>query len=169
MTGRPALIVALAGLMLLTGCQGGPGPLTSRYTTLGSLKTSVSQLEFQNEQLAKQVAELKSENRHFGDRLVQEEAENGDLAARLDDARNVLGQRGGDEPATTKVRRSGNTKRKPPAAAIPGRIEPSDDPDGKDVGLSDPPPRSRVAARPPRDDRWLPVARGLGSGRSAFQ
>lgn len=181
MNGRLSLIVIapLAGLVGLTlpGCQS-PGPLFSRQVTLGSLKTSVSQLEFRNEQLSKQVATLKSENRRIEDRLVQEEADNGDLAARLDDARNLLGDRGMDirtgsrssddaSPPTT-VRRSKST-RKPPAASIPGRIEPARDSEGDDVGLTDPPARGRTAARQPSDRRWLPVARGLGVGQSAIK
>jgi len=176
MLGRTLLIVVLAGLA--TGCQG-TGPILSRQTTMGTLKTTVSQLEFKNDQLQKQVAVLKSENRHFEDRLVQEQAENDDLATRLDNAKGLLGQRGGagdmrtgsrsrvdddpvDEPPPPKAR-SSNSRRKPPAASIPGRIEPAHDSD--DVGLSDePPPRSRLAAsRRPREERWLPVARGLGT------
>lgn len=176
MLGRTLLIVVFAGLA--TGCQGS-GPILSRQTTMGTLKTTVSQLEFQNEQLQKQVAELKSENRHYEDRLVQEQTENDDLATRLDNAKSLLGQRSGagdvrtgsrsrseddpvDEPSPPKVRRS-NSRRKPPAASIPGRIEPSRDSD--DVSLSDDPPtRSRMtASRRPREERWLPVARGLGT------
>lgn len=184
MNGRLSLLVIapLAGLVGLTlpGCQS-PGPLFSRQVTLGSLKTSVSQLEFRNEQLSKQVATLKSENRRIEDRLVQEEADNGDLAARLDDARNLLGERGVNirtgartddlseqSPSSSKVRRSKST-RKPPAASIPGRIEPARDFEGDDVGLADPPARSRTVARQPRDQRWLPVARGLAVGQSAVK
>ena len=177
MLGRTLLIVALAGLA--TGCQG-TGPILSRQTTLGTLKTTVSQLEFKNDSLEKQVAELKSENRHFEDRLVQEQAETDDLATRLDNTKSLLGQRGGandvrtgsrsrteddlsdDPPPASKARRSSG-RRKPPAASIPGRILPSKDAD--DVSYSDDPPTSsRVAsARRPREERWLPVARGLGT------
>ncbi len=173
---RTLPIVVLAGLA--AGCQG-TGPILSRQTTVGTLKTSVSQLEFRNDQLEKQVTELKSENRHYEDRLVQEQTEADNLATQLDDMKGRSGQKDGpvdlrtgsrsravDDPAEEtpqpKARRS-NGRRKPPAVSIPGRIEPARDPD--DVGLSDDPPtRSRVAsARRPREERWLPVARGLGA------
>ena len=174
---RRAFPIVVLGL-LVAGCESG-APLLSRQTTLGTLKTSVSQLEYRNEQLQKQVAELKSENRHFEDRLVQEQTENDDLATRLDNLKGQVGQRDGAENIRTgsrtptednsvddlpppKSRRSSG-RRKPPAASIPGRIEPARESD--DVGLSDdPPPRRRVASdRPTREDRWLPVARGIGT------
>jgi outer membrane murein-binding lipoprotein Lpp len=175
---RRACLIIVLGL-LATGCQSS-GPLLSRQTTVGTLKTSVSQLEYQNDQLRKQVAELKSESRDFEDRLVQEQAENDDLATRLDNARSLLGQRDGPENVRTGSRsssasensvdeipppraRRSSGKRKPPAVSIPRQIEPARESD--DVGLSeDPPSRSRLAAaRRPREERWLPVARGLGT------
>ena len=42
------------------------------------------------------VAKLQKENRSMEDRLVQEQIDNGDLTARLDDARNLLSDRGID-------------------------------------------------------------------------
>jgi hypothetical protein len=63
---------------------------------MGQLKTSLSHLEYENEQLKKTTAKLERENRSMEDRLVQEQMENGDLTARLDDARNLLRDRGMD-------------------------------------------------------------------------
>lgn len=182
MTGRALLIAGLAGLA--AGCEGG-GPLTSRQTMTGSLKASVSQLEFQNDELQRQVADLKSENRRFEDRLVQERAENERLAAQLGNARGQLGLDPGDLRTGARSRsgsdeesdgeslpkaRPSRSKRKPPAASIPGRIEPSRvDPDD-DLSSADPaPPRGRLASRRALDDRWLPVARGTGSGQGAVK
>ena len=174
---KTGLFVLLVCIGMLAGCQS--GPIASRQATLGTLKTSVSQLEFKNQELEKQVAELKSENRHYEERLTQEQTENDDLATRLDNVKSMLGQRDGamdirtggrsrsdvdlDEPAP-KARRS-TVRRKPPAASIPGRIEPARDAD--DVGMNDDPPsRGRLASSTkarPREERWLPVAQGLGT------
>jgi hypothetical protein len=174
MTGRILLIVALAGL--LSGCQGSGGPLFSYNSNMSSLKTSVSQLEFRNEELSKQVATLKSENRHYQDRLVQEQTENDTLATQLNDAKGLLGMRGNgssDIDAPTgqpKVRRSKATHR-PPAAAIPGQLDPAPaspaGPDSGDVGAWKPAGSSTLAVR--SNDRWLPVAQGVGSGQSTVK
>ena len=65
-TGRLPLLVA-AGLLgsaaigSLGGCSS-PGPIASHRATVGSLKASVSQLEYANDNLKKQVAQLKSES-----------------------------------------------------------------------------------------------------------
>jgi hypothetical protein len=56
----------------------------------------LSHLEFENQQLKRSIAKLEQENRRIDDRLVQEQIDNGDLAARLDDARNLLRDRGVD-------------------------------------------------------------------------
>ncbi len=169
-TGLTPLIVSLAGLA--AGCEGG-GPLTSRQTMVGSLKTSVSQLEYQNDDLQRQVATLKAENRRFEDRLVQERAENETLSARLGespaDIRTGSRSRSGsddslDDPPPSRARQS-RSRRAPPAVAIPGRIEPArTQPDDDDMSSVLPPARNRVASRRSIDDRWLPVARGTGSG-----
>ena len=84
------------------------------------------------------------------DRLVQEEIDNGDLTARLDDARNLLRDRGlatgdrarsprdglGDSPdegsglRTLPAGQPARRRRKPPVARIPGQIDvPSDQDD----------------------------------------
>jgi hypothetical protein len=168
MTRRTLPIVALAGL--LCGCQG--GPISSYYANSNSLKASVSQLEFRNEALSKQVATLKSENRRYEERLVAEQAENDGLATRLDDANKQLGGRGDvrtgsrsnsgadlDElPPKSRAVKS-KSKRQPPAVAIPGRMEPAPQPEGDDVGIWKPTESGRLASRR-TDDRWLPVAQG---------
>jgi hypothetical protein len=178
MTGRILLIVALAGL--ISGCQSGSGPLFSYNSNMNSLKASVSQLEFRNEELSKQVATLKSDNRHYQDRLVQEQAENDSLASQLNNAKG----RGDDvrtgsrpdssdsDPAPSKVRRSKSTH-KPPAAAIPGRIEPAPitqpEPGGDDVGIWKPSESSRLASTRRSSDVWLPVAQGTGTGQGTVK
>ncbi len=169
-TGRILLIAGLSGL---AGCEGG-GPLTSRTTAMGSLKASVSQLEFQNDELQRQVSSLKAENRRFEDRLVQERAENERLAKQLDGGlgeapSNVrTGSRtpGDDDEIPPPRARRTKAPRQPPAAAIPGRITPArPSSDDDDLGSADPEPsRSRLASRRSIDDRWLPVARGTGDG-----
>src|SRR4051794_17308499 len=95
-TGRPRrLAISLAALGLWSGCAA-QGPLLSRQTTLGTLKTSVSRLEYENEQLKRELAEAKTENQRISRRLDQEEAANGELTARLDDARNLISRQGAD-------------------------------------------------------------------------
>src|SRR4051812_3969098 len=95
-TGRPPrLAISLAALALWSGCAT-QGPLMSRQTTLGTLKTSVSRLEYENEQLKRSLAESKTENQRITRRLDQEEAANGELTARLDDARTLISQQGAE-------------------------------------------------------------------------
>jgi hypothetical protein len=108
------------------------------------MKTTLSHLQFENEQLRTEVAKLKEENRGFEDRLVQEQIHNGDLAAQLDDVRNALRDRGiepetrlgsrgrelgpdePDEPVrrprTLPAGRTGKKPRKPPSASISGDL-----------------------------------------------
>ena len=74
---------------------------------MGQLKTSLSHLEYENEQLKKTTAKLERENRSMEDRLVQEQMENGDLTARLDDARNLLRERGVDDDVRLGSHRTG--------------------------------------------------------------
>jgi hypothetical protein len=157
---------------ILTGCAGS-GPLLSQQTGIGTLKTSVSRLEFENQQLKSQLANLKAESRRIEDRLVQEEAANGELTARLDDARNLLSGRGlgpGSDSAsgrTLPAGRSNRVPRKPPFARIPGQIDvgppanvediPADPREGDLFG-----PQSRLE----RWNPWLPVASGASDPSS---
>jgi hypothetical protein len=73
---------------------------------MGQLKTSLSHLEYENDQLKRSVAKLQQENRSMEDRLVQEQIDNGDLTARLDDARNLLRDRGIEPDIRVGSRRS---------------------------------------------------------------
>jgi hypothetical protein len=163
---------------LLSGCAQ-PGSLLAPRTTVGSLKTSLSHLEYENEQLHREVAQLKSENRAIEDRLVQEEAVNGDLAARLDDARNLLSQQGldpGGELDGRRMRpagRSNRGRRKPPFARIPARIDTDPPPAPGFEGPAGTPDASgtwRQEDLGPQGwlqdhERWLPVAQDpSGSG-----
>jgi hypothetical protein len=186
-TGRPrtfALCLALAALTP-AGCAG-PNPFTSHQTTVGGLKASVSQLEFENEKLKKEVGELRVDNSRLDNQLVQEQQANGEIAARLDDAKDLLRRAGNstaqasmgaptrnfedDEippPVVTPKSRRVRSSRPSPAVAIPRPAAPrinDDDLSYLNPGRSarnidrDLGPLDRVD-----DDRWLPVARGLPS------
>ena len=171
--------VLLAATSALAGCAQ-PGPIFSRYTTVGTLKTSLSHLEFENQQLRSKVATLESENRDIENRLVQEEAVNGDLSARLDDARDVLTQHGsnwggsaggpnqGGSPARTlPAGRSNRTPRKPPYARIPGRVDPGTpaDDNNDEFNRSTLPSADTLGPQSMREDdnQWLPIARGTSA------
>jgi outer membrane murein-binding lipoprotein Lpp len=173
----------LAALMPL-GCAQ-PGPFTSRQTMVGSLKASVSQLEFENEKLRKDVAELKADNARLDTQLAQEIDANGEMSARLDDAKDLIRRQTGTAqalgaptknfeddsvppPASTPRTRTTRGGRKPPAANIP-RIEPvtpfGSGSNSDDLGYqpSTKTPRDLGPLDQDDEDRWLPVARGLGS------
>jgi hypothetical protein len=161
------------------GCAG-PNPFTTRQTTIGSLKASVSQLEFENEKLRKDVGEMKAENSRLDNQLVQEREANGELSARLDDAKDLLRRQssnsnaqamGGSSsnfeddippPVATPKARRVRTNRQPPAASI---RPPESVPNSDDLSLQIPrrtPPDIGPSDRND-DDVWLPVARGLPS------
>ena len=166
-----------------SGCAQSGNSFLARRTTVGSLKTGLSHLEFENNQLKSKVAELKSINRDAEDRLVQEESANGELKARLDNARTLLSQRGqldggtatvsnssidpvpAESPKTLRAGRSSKPKRKPPFARIGGIIEPLPD-DEQDAPLDLPTTNKR---RGDSDDqsrsgditKWLPISRGV--------
>ena len=117
-----AALLGSAALGTLPGCTQ-PGPLASRRSTVGSLKASVSQLEYSNDNLKKQVADLKSESTRLENELVLEREGNGELTARLDDAKYALRQQGQDVTAfgrTSRASRSASTaadQDTPPARA----------------------------------------------------
>jgi hypothetical protein len=141
---------------MIAGCSQERTILTGG-PTVGQLKTSLSHLEFENEQLKKSVAKLERENRSIEDRLVQEQITNGDIAARLDDARNLLRDRGvdtdirvgsrrengeidssasdGGDPKARAVGHPARPRRKPPFAKISGQVDalPSGSDGGTDV------------------------------------
>ena len=96
-----------AGLCSLAGCSGQSNFLTGG-PTVGQLKASVSHLEYENEQLRKSTAKLERENRSMEDRLVQEQLENGEVTARLDNARNLLRERGMDDDVRLGSHRGGD-------------------------------------------------------------
>jgi len=152
-------MISCVGLGVFCGCSGQNTFLTGG-PTVGQLKTSLSHLEFENEQLKRSVAKIEQESRGLEDRLVQEQVDNGDLAARLDDARNLLRDRGvdadtrlgshrsegksqgysaGDDDEagarTLPAAQSSRKRRKPPFARIPGRLE--DLPKSQDDDQSD--------------------------------
>jgi hypothetical protein len=123
-------------LIVVAGCSRQSRFLTGG-PTVGQLKTSLSNLEYENQQLKRASAKLHQENRTMEDRLVQEEIENGDLAARLDDARNLLRDRGLDSEVLVRSHhgrgRSASTPdefenaleaRAPRNAPAPGRRRP---------------------------------------------
>lgn len=169
------LCLAAAG----PGCSGRGTYITGGPTT-GQLKTSLSRLEYENDQLKTQVARLKRENRSFEDRLVQEQIHSGDLAARLDDARNIIRDRGYDfddidadaplsRPQTLPAGRATPPRRKPPTARIPSPAR--DDEEIPPLILNGDRTSSRdvrrrtsrrdgdsVSLRVDDDFRWIPVA-----------
>jgi hypothetical protein len=190
---RAALVVGL-GLMMLPGCSGSSSFLAGSPTR-GQLKTSVAHLEYENAQMKRDLAKLRRDNRTIEDKLVQEEQDNGELAARLDDARNLLRERGLDPveradagvgARTLPAGQSSRKRRKPPVARIPGQFTP-DVPasDRDDDGLLGPPQAVPGAAAGGDDAvglrgddgldhhtdyngplRWAPIARQPGDGAS---
>jgi hypothetical protein len=174
----PKTFGLLAATSLLVGCTQ-PAPILSRYTTIGALKTSLSHLEFENQQLRSKVTSLESENRDIENRLVQEENLNGDLSARLDDARNAMAghsadwgsasgdsSRNGSSSRALPAGRSNRTPRKPPFARIPGPGDSSPPEHGYDDEFNRPSLPSSDAFGPQslRDDgQWLPIARGTAA------
>jgi hypothetical protein len=171
---RPARRLWLLPCVFAAAGCAQPGPLLSGRASVGTLKASVSHLEFENHQLRRQVAGLEADNRKIEQSLVQERSANGELSARLDDARALLGQRGvgadeGSAAASGSSIRStmpaGNStrkRRKPPFAQIPGHLDvpaPDDqDPEeGPEPGREDLGPQSRLDGPRP----WLPVAGDL--------
>jgi hypothetical protein len=177
---RSWIVPCLCLFATLSGCAQS-GPLISQRTSMGTLKTSLSHMEYENQQLRREVASLKAETRQVEDRLVQEESVNGELSARLDDARTLLSRRSlgaGDEadsstldpgPGTSgrtlPAGRSNKKRRKPPFAQIPGRIDslpPVDEPRNDRDAWDTPIDRDNLGPQSRRDDKtlWLPVASG---------
>lgn len=169
-------LLACVAALVSSGCSGRTSYITGGPST-GQLKTSLSHLEYENDQLKTQIAKLKEENRSIEDRLVQEQMHTGTLTAKLDDARNAMADRGMDvdevpaHPRTLPAGRKTSKPRKPPTA----QISSDDDDDPPPLTIeADPPPRtSRSKPRPkrPADDsvslniddenlNWLPVANG---------
>ncbi len=188
-SGRFRFLAALGFALTTAGFPSGcaqSGPIASHRNTVGSLKASVSQLEFDNGNLRKQVADIKSEATRVENELVQEKDANGELSARLDDAKDVIRRQGGDvtalnrgsgaaskasnstasaddeipNPAKASPIRRLRGGRKPPSAQIP-RVEPPTDsgPGGISPASDDFDPGPQ-ASRVVDDGRWLPVARG---------
>lgn len=184
-TGRPRHLALLAGLAALApiGCAQS-GPLASRYTMVGSLKASVSQLEVENQKLRKDVGELRAENTRLDTQVVQERDANGELTARLDDAKELIRRQGGDvqalgipsrtfeddgipPPASRPPVRRSKSGRTPPSVTIP-RPDPVDPFGTSEEGRgfdSSSNLRGRDLSPLDREDdgRWLPVARGIGT------
>ena len=152
---RSLVALACAGLTLLSGCSG-RSTFLSGGPTVGQMKTSLAHLEYENAQMKRDLAKLRRENRAIEDRLVQQEQDNGELTARLDDARNLLRDRGVDPAERAASHRDGceapgrrrrrqdpprrpvePKRRKPPVARIPGQFtprRPSERQDGDEDG-----------------------------------
>ena len=177
-TGPHRLIATTAtALALLSGCAE-TGGLLSRRPTTGALRTSLAQLQHDNEQLKREVADLQVENRRVAEKLDESEEANGDLTARLNDAKAAIkgdgsiladtsppaaSSRRRDDRQTTPAGRSSRTPRRPPFARIPNRIE--DAPADDLLEDSDAPPARRRADLGPQSRRdgparWLPVDPG---------
>jgi hypothetical protein len=146
---------------------------------VGALKTNVAQLESEKDGLARELAEQKAENRRIENELAVVSDQNGDLSARLDDARAVMSRQGFEDGATSRSASDSDRpakrratpaaapkSRKAPFAQIPAERRPVDD---SDEGTLDTPssredrydlgPQSRLDDRSP----WMPVARGRNS------
>ena len=175
-------MLACLAAIVSSGCSGRTSYITGGPST-GQLKTSLSHLEYENDQLKTQVARLKEENRTMEDRLVQEQLHTGTLTAKLNDVQNVMRDRGleVDEipalPRTLPAGRRTPKPRKPPTAQISSDYYYDDDP--PPLRIEDEPApqssssysRSRSRARRPAeaddavslnldddDVNWLPVA-----------
>lgn len=164
---RLAAIVPILGLVCaagMIGCSSSGGGLLQRGPTVGSLKTVVSRLEFENEKLRREVADARVESQRINDQLAQLESANTDLTARM-------GQFQGDDPSLAgnggRARPTGggnSNAQKPPFARIPGQGRaipslddlPPDDPPRRKTSRSPSPETSR---RTDDDQRWLPIAR----------
>jgi hypothetical protein len=174
-----ARVTAPAVLCVISGCAGtgtggsgtGSGSLFAPSASVNSLKTSLSHLEYENRQLKNNIAKLDSENREIESELVQEKAANGDLSARLDDARNLLSQRGTEannlDPPPSRTLPAGQSskkRRKPPFAQIPGRIDPIPEDTMGDQSSNAAPAGDAVASSSPsgRAYPWFPVAEVSG-------
>jgi hypothetical protein len=146
---------------------------------MGTLKADVARLESQNQQFRRQVAELEADKHRINEQLAQEREANGDLAARLDNARMLLARQG-VSTETTEPRRPtdsieritppagrARSTRKPPFAQIGGGARPLPTPDDEDLPLpeepdrDDPEPAGRESSRAEPALRWLPVETGL--------
>lgn len=165
----------LLGLLSL-GCSQAD-PFLARRTNVGSLKTSLAQLEHDNEQYRKQVAELEAENRRVTAELSDEHESNAELASRLE---RVQGHLGGDSRAAdssdggrwgeSRTAPAGRPARKPPFAQIgsnssplPDEADSAFDPSGgNSFDLQPYRPSKREPATSGReaynDLKWLPVA-----------
>lgn len=187
----PKLVALVAVTGLLTGCaQTGPAITLPRRTSMGTLKASLSHLEFENQQLRKEMAQLKTDNRDIENRLVLEETDNGDLRARLDDARHQLSQRGidfdtktsstsnrdldtdPDAKITIPAGQSSRKRRKPPFTQIPGGLKPIPriDPEDEDHVIDPKPFQGEDVFGPQgslgEPEHWLPIAHGTTASDS---
>lgn len=179
-------MTVLLALSIAAGCSGRESFLTGG-PTVGQLKTSLSHLEYENQQLKRSVAKLERDNRSIEDRLVQEQLDNGELTAKLDDLRNLAKDGGldsdtrvgsqrdddGSSARTVPAGRPARKGRKPPFAVIPGQVEifppvqddentskPRSARDAKSSGRSDQEDdRNRQSYRSGAL-RWVPVADG---------
>lgn len=118
----PHKLIAPALALLLAGCSSSGGFL-SRRTTVGTLKTNVATLEQERDEYRRRVAELEQENRRASDALAQEREANGELTARLDDARALLADQGVTTTARTGL--SADPARDPGDDDIPPPSEPA--------------------------------------------
>src|SRR5512143_3930162 len=123
------LALGLTALGLAAGGCAQDGTFVGPKSNIGSLKASVTQLEHDNEQMRKQLAEMESEKRRLAEKLSQERLANDDLSTR---------------PAPAS--RPGRSTRKPPFAQI-GGIKPAPEPDETDPekeGSVVPAPTTRI-------------------------
>ena len=158
-------------LGVLAGCANS-GPIARRGGMLGALKTSVAQLESEKAGLSRQLADQRAENRRVESMLAETESQNGDLAARLDDARAVMSRQGIGDDRSVSSRQDTEDDLSAPRRSTPARVQPK----GRRSPFAELPRERRLldeaddadSLRDPRNDQsrlddrspWLPVARG---------
>jgi hypothetical protein len=140
--------LVILGLACTAGCSGRGSFLTGGPTT-GQLKASLAHMEVENQQLRKQVAQLRTDSRAIEDRLVREELNNGDLTARLDNARNLLRDRGVE--FDEKPRTASNSRR--------SMFDDDDDEDYASSGAGAGSRRTLPTGQPSKRTRKPPFAR----------
>lgn len=164
--------------LVISGCARSDSFLVGN-THVGSLKTSLAQLERENQELRRRFTELDADHRRVADELREERQANETLAGRLD---NALARLNGTTPPThpdgpgwgeERTIPAARPARKPPFAQISGRTEAgtageanSNDATSEAV----PPPVSLPEAAPPARSnesggkKWLPVITGAVDG-----
>ncbi|CAN5793878.1 hypothetical protein BH23PLA1_BH23PLA1_32310 [soil metagenome] len=171
LTGRRRIIaIALlpALLAVLPGCaQSRSGGFLASRPRTGSLKENLSRMDYQNQQLRRELASTRNEKELLAKKLESSEVRNMDLATRLDNYRNLVrgqspddgyGLSQQDRPAygsadNPTTRPIGREPRDPPWTQIPYQFQVPTPPEAED-DRDDIPPAPTFGNRPrPYDER----------------